>query len=91
MFQILFRSASQILTQTLDSARAWLLFVTMHAIWAHCLLSVTKAAAYAALTAVLMRGKHHPVPAYCALTAVLILDATVDILVLALVHGGGGS
>ena len=88
MFEILLRSASEIPSQTLDVARALLLFAMMNANWAHCFLSMMKAAAYAALTAVLMRGKHHPILAYCVLTAALILDAALDMLVLAFAHGG---
>jgi hypothetical protein len=90
MFEILLRTASEVPSQTLDGARALLLFAMMNANWAHGFFSMMKATAYAALTAVLMRRMHHPVLVYCVLTAVLlILDAALDMLVLAFAHGGG--
>ncbi len=66
-------------------------FLTAHAPLAHCALGVVKATAYLTLTLLLLRGRHHPVLAYAAVSAALILDTVLDVFILTLGHGAGGS
>jgi hypothetical protein len=70
----LFVAADEVPNLNVEGVLFVLLFIAAHGVYAHALFITLEAAAYTALTARLMRGKH-PTPAYFAVTAVLVMDA----------------